>query len=122
MAFQPPFCGVAAVVDEEHGQHFMVGHRADELRMVADFHEIVRCWSSSAGKAERNLHDRRYKLVADFSREVLHDGRFVRNDAAELRKVEFVQLLVVGDVESLLHIRHVGADFACEAEFRCLVA
>jgi hypothetical protein len=54
VALQAPLLRVAAVVGEEHGEHFSASHHAQELGVVAELHVVVRARGRRAGQAIRH--------------------------------------------------------------------
>ncbi len=120
MALESPLAGVAAVVDEEHGQHLGAGHDADELSMIAELHVIVRRWCGGAGQAKWRLRERFDDLVTDLAGVCLQDAGLIEHHALEAARIEVSQLLVVGDRDAGLHIGLCAGEVAGNAELLAL--
>lgn len=90
----------AAVVHEELGKHFCPRADAKELRMRAKFCPIVRCWgcrcAQSVWRAAECIKQRLQCLTAV----VLDDAGFIQHHTHEPRCVEFVEPVIVGDVDA----------------------
>ena len=67
--FQPPFTGLPAIVDKEHGQHLRVGHNAQKFSVVAKFHEVIGGGGCRTGQAEWGGAEEVDNLVAYFTGE-----------------------------------------------------
>lgn len=116
MALESPRLRVAAVVDEEFGQHFGSRAHAEKLRMVAKFRPIVRRRRRRGAELVGCRREHLEQRLQSLRRVVLDDARLVENDTAKARHVKLVQSVVVRDRDAIANVcavasmRHANAD------------
>src|SRR5262249_52346730 len=86
----------------------------EELRVVAQFHEVVRRGRRGAGQTVRSVAEAVYDLVAELTFKVLDDAGFIQHHARVVSGVEVVKLLVICDrdrrINRLLRVDDLQAD------------
>src|SRR3546814_8471414 len=73
---------------------------AKKLGMVAQFHEVIRGRCGGRGEPERNGLAGLDQLGAVMPIGRFKDAALIQNDRAELRQVEMIQLLIVGNTDA----------------------
>ena len=107
-------------MDKEHGQHLRVGHDAQKLRMIAQFHEVIGRGGGGTGQPERRIGEKVDDLIPHLSRKGFQDAGFIQHHRREMRSGELVQLLIVGDVHTGLDVIGGFAEGDGHSEFHAL--
>ena len=80
--------------------------------MIAKLHIIIGSGGGSTGQLIRGTDEALNNLIANLAGERLEDGGFIQHHTNKLVSGEMIQLFIVGDADTVLHISLRSADFA----------
>ena len=95
-------------MDEEHGEHFNLAHDAEEFRLRAKLHVVVRAWRRRAAQSVRNVPPKLRDLFPAAPIHAFQDAGFIQNQTLKVIRIKLVQLLVVCDYNAGTKKRRAG--------------
>src|SRR5579883_667883 len=104
MAFETVVTVPHRIIDKPAHEHFVGGHHAQKLAMVAYFHHIVRRWCGRAAQTVWGLGKRIDQCALGFAHITLEDTALVQHYADEMPGIKVTEHLVVGDADPRLDI------------------